>query len=50
MHFTVEWAMVKRDNFMRFEAMKDYSKMIGFDLKKAINIINEASKLCPNVK
>ncbi|MDP1723434.1 MAG: glucosamine 6-phosphate synthetase [Alphaproteobacteria bacterium] len=41
-------AMVKRDNVMRIEAMEDYSKMIGFDLNKAINVINEAPKLYSN--
>ncbi|MDP1974637.1 MAG: hypothetical protein Q8K37_01560 [Alphaproteobacteria bacterium] len=43
-------SMGKRDNVMRFEAMKDYAKMIGFDLNKAINIVNEAPKIYSNVK
>ena len=43
-------SMGKRDNVMRFEAIKNYAKMIGFDLNKAINIINEAPELHLNVK
>ena len=42
--------IVKQDNIMRLDAMEDYAKMIGFDLNKAINIIDEAPKLYVNKK
>lgn len=37
-------SMIDRDNTIRYESMNEYAKTIGFDINKAISIINNKKK------
>lgn len=39
------YEMIKEENKPRFEAIEDYAKKVGFDVNRAIKIINGAKKL-----